>query len=169
MRNPLETEMRPSLNQELVVRVSPVWRRCAALLIDFLVICICAACLWVSGTGFPSAIPVAQYGVLDHLVSILLHQSRALGLGIGYTLLIMLPLHSVFQARLGGTLGETLLRVKLVVRSGRPPTLMHALLRSVTQVILSALLGLGLLWLLVDPSRQTLGDRLCGTWLICRT
>lgn len=66
----------------------------------------------------------------------------------------------------GQTLPMKTWRLRLVASDGSPVTVRRALVRYVAALLGTMALGLGFAWLLVDPQRQFLHDRLAGTRLI---
>jgi len=57
-------------------------------------------------------------------------------------------------------------RLRLVTRSGAPPSVRRALVRFLAALATLPPAGLGFLWGLFDPERQFLHDRIAGTRLV---
>jgi len=68
--------------------------------------------------------------------------------------------------RSGQTLGMRAWRLRVVSDSGQPPALKAAALRAVFGALAWAPLGLGVLWMYVDPDHLALHDRLSKTRVI---
>jgi uncharacterized RDD family membrane protein YckC len=68
--------------------------------------------------------------------------------------------------RSGQTLGMQAWRLRVVTDSGLPPALKAAALRAVFGVLAWAPVGLGVLWMYVDPDHLALHDRLSKTRVI---
>ncbi|MEJ2516085.1 MAG: RDD family protein [Gammaproteobacteria bacterium] len=66
----------------------------------------------------------------------------------------------------GETLGMRAWRLRVVGPDGHPPAWPRALGRAAAAVLSWAALGLGFLWVLVDPERRAWHDRLSGTRLV---
>ena len=66
----------------------------------------------------------------------------------------------------GQTLGMRTWRLRIQRIDGGPITLWQAVLRFMLAIPCLALGGLGFLWMLVDPERMTLYDRLTGTVMV---
>jgi len=66
----------------------------------------------------------------------------------------------------GQTLGMRAWRLRVEDMTGKSLTLRRGLLRFIVAIPSIAIFGLGILWLLVDPHKQTLPDRIAGTRVI---
>ena len=66
----------------------------------------------------------------------------------------------------GQTLGMRVWRMRVVTADGRPLALRQAVLRLASALLSWATLGLGFLWVLVDPQQLAWHDRLSGTRLV---
>ena len=66
----------------------------------------------------------------------------------------------------GQTLGMRAWRLRVEDCSGNPLTLPRALVRFIVSIPSIAVFGLGILWLLFDPQKCTLPDRLAGTRVV---
>ena len=66
----------------------------------------------------------------------------------------------------GQTLGMRTWRMRVQQRNGDPITLWQALLRFMLAIPSLALGGLGFFWMLLDPDRMTLYDRLSRTVIV---
>lgn len=71
-----------------------------------------------------------------------------------------------FWIRGGQTLGMRAWRLRVEDNAGNKLTLRHALIRFFAAIPSVAVFGLGIFWLLVDPQRRTLPDRLAGTRVV---
>jgi uncharacterized RDD family membrane protein YckC len=69
----------------------------------------------------------------------------------------------------GQTLPMKTWKVQLVMKDGGRVTLPIALFRWILLISGFGLVGIHLLWALIDPDRQFLHDRLVGTRLVIRT
>ena len=74
-----------------------------------------------------------------------------------------------FWIRGGQTLGMRAWRLRIEDDAGKSLTLQRGLLRFLVAIPSIAFFGLGILWLLVDPNKQTLPDRIAGTRVIVVT
>lgn len=82
-----------------------------------------------------------------------------------YLLAISALFFAAFWSR-GETLGMRAWRLRIVASDGMPPGWGRCLLRFGAAVVSWAALGLGFLWVLVDPERQAWHDRWSGTRLL---
>lgn len=69
-------------------------------------------------------------------------------------------------SRTGQTLPMKTWRLRLVDETGKPPSTVRAAARYVAAVAGSLACGIGLLWMLFDPDRRYLHDRMTGTRII---
>jgi uncharacterized RDD family membrane protein YckC len=130
-------------------------RRLAALVYDFLLL---AALLMIYTGGalfftHGAAVVPATAGAWAYLY----RAGLVLVIG-GYYLINWL--------RSGQTLGMRAWRLRVVTDSGLPPALEAAALRAVFGVLAWAPVGLGVLWMYVDPDHLALHDRLSKTRVI---
>ncbi len=155
-------------SQVQCVEAAPFWQRVSSDLADIMCFILIAYAVWKLGLGFPTSWPASQFGWVDHIAILINQDGPAIVHGMGYTLLFGLGLQIGLQGLVGTTFGEACLGIRLVTKDGHRPGLLRALLRAVIQVVLLLPFGLGYFWALADPDRQTLGDRICGTWLLRR-
>lgn len=81
-------------------------------------------------------------------------------------LLVLLGIALMWHTR-GGTPGKLLLGIRVVdARTRGPVSFGQALWRGLACALTLLSLGLGYLWLLLDPKRQTLHDKLAGTLVV---
>ena len=71
-----------------------------------------------------------------------------------------------FWTRRGQTVGMLAWHLRVETADGSPFRLAHALLRFVGALLSFATLGVGYLWMLIDPDRRTWPDMLSGTQVI---
>jgi len=69
----------------------------------------------------------------------------------------------------GQTLGMRAWRLRIEDSNGNELTLRPALVRFIAAIPSIAVFGLGILWLLFDPCKQTLPDRVAGTRVVVTT
>ncbi len=138
-----------------------LWRRLGALLYDaFLVVSIWMllgyAALFLFG---PEAVPVAADGRVrtDPRMDALLFALMA-GSAFGF--------HCLSWLRGGQTLGMAAWRIRVESREGGPPGAGQALVRFAAAWPAFLLLGLGYLWLYLDPRGDAVHDRLSGTRVV---
>lgn len=80
-----------------------------------------------------------------------------------YLVLAAFPYFAWCWVRGGRTLGMRAWKLRLRRSDGGLPGLRHAALRYAAALVSLAALGLGFLWMLVDPQRLSWHDRLSGT------
>jgi uncharacterized RDD family membrane protein YckC len=81
-------------------------------------------------------------------------------------LTVVTGIYCVAFWRWGQTLPMKTWRIRLVTAQGQPPEVPRAVLRYLLAIPSLCLLGVGLLWALIDRDRQFLHDRLAGLWLV---
>lgn len=93
--------------------------------------------------------------------------TRPLSLLINWALPALLCV--VFWSWQGATPGKLVAGVRIIdTRTGLPPRPWQSLLRWLGYFVSALPLGLGLLWALIDPERQTWHDKLAGTKVVPR-
>jgi uncharacterized RDD family membrane protein YckC len=131
-------------------------RRLAAILYDTLLL---------------AALLVVASAVVTIPVGLIFGQATAEGLGDNPLFMLWLALVPLlfftwFWRRGGQTIGMRAWRLQLVSSDGESVTLKKAVLRFFTALLSWIPLGLGFLWILVDPERLAWHDRLSGTRLV---
>lgn len=130
-------------------RTAPLWRRCAALFYDsllltaVLMLAVALALLVKGGT-------LAAESLFFRL----------------YLLLVSGLFFTGFWAGRGQTLGMQTWRLRVQRQDGRRLSWWRAWLRFVLALLSIAAAGLGLLWILVDRDRLPLYDRLADTTMV---
>jgi uncharacterized RDD family membrane protein YckC len=66
----------------------------------------------------------------------------------------------------GGTIGQRILRLRVVRENDRTPDLVRSLIRYIGLVISIVAIFLGLVWVAFDPRRQGWHDKLAGTFVV---
>jgi uncharacterized RDD family membrane protein YckC len=131
-------------------------RRLAAILYDSLLL---------------AALLVVASALITVPVGLIFGQPAAEGLGKNPLFMLWIGLVPLlfftwFWQRGGQTIGMRAWRLKLVSRDGDSVTLGTAMLRYFAALLSWIPLGLGFLWILVDPERLAWHDRLSGTRLL---
>jgi uncharacterized RDD family membrane protein YckC len=121
-------------------------------------------------TGFPPATFLERLAafVLDLIVVVI--GARALDLlyepfDRRFILLLVLY-HIAFWATKGTTVGGMICNLRVVKLDGQPLRPAEALVRGVAGVLSAAVAGLGFLWMLKDPHRETWHDKIAGTQVV---
>lgn len=110
------------------------------------------------------------FGIINWLLSTFLTQ--ALGnagslMGSGMSLIAMILYYVVYQAQAGQTLGKKALGIKVVDEQGKTPSVVTFFLREIIGKLVSGIiLGIGYLMMLWDGRKQTLHDKIAGTFVI---
>lgn len=133
-------------------------RRLAAMLYDSLLL----AALWFVVTALLLAMSGGRLADPDRPLWLL----HALRIGL---LLVTFLFFAGFWTHGGQTLGMRAWRLRLVNSSGGPVSWKQALWRFAAAIPSIGALGLGLLWMWIDPERCAAHDRLSGTRLILLT
>lgn len=130
-------------------------RRIAAMLYDGLLL----AALWFSVSALLLAMTGGQLAGPDRP----LWQLYLLRVSL---FLVSVFFYTGFWTHGGQTLGMRAWRIKLVTASNGPVDWKQALRRFAAAIPSIGVLGLGLLWMLLDPERRAVHDRLSGTRLV---
>ena len=130
-------------------------RRFAAMLYDSLLL----AALWFTATALLLAVSGGHLADPDRSLWLLVTLRACL-------LLITLLFFAGFWVHGGQTLGMRAWRLKLVSASGGPGSWGRAVWRFAAAIPSVGLLGIGLLWVLIDRERCAVHDRLSGTRLV---
>ena len=75
----------------------------------------------------------------------------------------------VLTAAGGQTFGKMLLGIRVVDRAGAPVTVSAVLVRSIGCLVAVLPLGVGIVWMFLDPERRAPHDRLAGTRVLLAT
>jgi len=81
-------------------------------------------------------------------------------------ILLLVLYHIAFWATKGTTVGVMICNLRVVKLDGQPLRPAEALVRAVAGVLSGAVAGLGFLWMLKDPHRETWHDKIAGTQVI---
>ncbi len=82
-------------------------------------------------------------------------------------LLVSFSYQALFVALYGATLGKMLMKIRVIALStGDNPSFLEASNRSVVRLISELIFGLGFLWGLFDPYKQTWHDKSASTLVI---
>ncbi|HME92151.1 MAG TPA: RDD family protein [Myxococcaceae bacterium] len=153
---------------EVQAQVAPVWRRLVAFFVDGIAIsAIGALYLWAAfSIAGASGSPLRLSGI-DRWVERIAAIQWAIISGLVLATLIALAYSAAFAVLWNGrTLGRLLAGVRLVDRSGLPPSPTRAVVRALLSAVSFALF-LGGFWLaLFDRRGQTLHDKLTSTFVV---
>jgi uncharacterized RDD family membrane protein YckC len=134
---------------ELKVSYAGLGRRILAALVDLTIVLILMSIMEM--ILFPSNIIDSNYRWYSILLGILIW--------IFYNGIFG---SSIFQA----TIGEMLLRIKLIDLFGKPLSFSKASLRSVTLIVSILPFGLGIWYMTTDPKKQSWHDLIAGSYVI---
>lgn len=81
-------------------------------------------------------------------------------------ILLLVLYHIAFWATKGTTVGGMICNLRVVKLDGQPLRPAEALVRGVAGVLSGAVAGLGFLWMLKDPHRETWHDKIAGTQVV---
>lgn len=123
------------------------WQRFFALILDGIIISVVSMLIGV-------VLSLVMGDAATNLNTVL-----QLIIGIGYWVF--------YQQKEGQTLGKKALGIKVVNASGKTPDLMTFFLREIIGKFVDALtIGVGYLWMLWDPKKQCLHDKIASTYVI---
>jgi uncharacterized RDD family membrane protein YckC len=166
---PVVTRQRSSGElQPANARVAPLWRRIGASLVDAIVILAIGAAYLALATAIAGGKgPPSKLSGLDALM----HQVHALKRVLLPGAILLVLIGGVYGGVLGWlwegtTLGRRIFGLRLVDKSGGPPTPVRAIVRAVLSLF-SFGFFLGGFWLaLFDRRGQTLHDKLTSTFVV---
>lgn len=84
----------------------------------------------------------------------------------GTVLVLLLAYHVAFWLWKATTLGGIICQLRVVRVDGQPLRFVDALVRALTAIFSLVALGLGALWILRDPERQSWHDKVAGTLVV---
>ncbi len=84
----------------------------------------------------------------------------------GRFFLLLLAYHIGFWTWKGTTVGGIICQLRLVRTDGARLQFVDALVRGLTSILSLVALGLGALWILKDPERQSWHDKIAGTYVV---
>lgn len=117
---------------------------------------------------FPKAGFLERLGafVLDCILVLIVVNSLGVFDENGGPILALLAYHIGFWTWKATTLGGIICQLRVVRVNGEPLRFVDALIRGCTGVFSLAVLGLGGLWILRDPERQSWHDKVAGTYVV---
>ncbi len=149
------------------VRAAGLLRRLPAFLVDLAVLAVTAGPLHLFLTWLvPSEPLVGEAKGLDATLTLATTPIGELLSRAGPFLILSLLYFLVFMLLGGRTLGQRLLRVRVVDRHGRPPGPIAAIARVAAGALALLPVGLGALWMVFDFERRGLHDHVSGTWVV---
>jgi uncharacterized RDD family membrane protein YckC len=119
-------------------------------------------------TMFPHAVfrdRLAAFGLDIILVVVVLHLLD-LTKRDGEIFLLLLAYHIGFWTWKGTTVGGIICQLRIARVDGGPLRFVDALVRGLSSIFSLAVVGLGCLWILKDPERQSWHDRIAGTYVV---
>src|SRR5262249_8823134 len=148
-------------------KVAGFWRRCAAAALDGLVLMPWFALLGVLLAGlFGGRIPRWRESGGGYVGELIVSRSP-LVVGGGLLWLVVGCLYfTLFHAARGQTVGQHLLGLYVITKTGTRPNLLRALGRTGGCALGWLLCGLGLLWIGFDREKRGLHDWLAGTYVV---
>ena len=74
--------------------------------------------------------------------------------------------HLLHGLRRRETLGRRLLKLRLISRSGQPPSTNEIIVHCTTRIVSTLAFMLGHLWMLADPEKRTFHDRIASVYIV---
>ena len=140
---------------------APFWRRLAAIVYDsvlILAICVFVAFIVLSLFGIDNALTVDGEAVaLDPLYKNILFAAMILS---AYTFFGWFWTHS------GQTLGMQAWRIRVVQNDGTAITAVQSGIRFILAIISFLILGMGYLYILINPQKAAMHDKFSGTKVV---
>lgn len=88
-------------------------------------------------------------------------------LGILASLVVSIGYYVFYQQNIGQTIGKKTMKIKVIDAQGQTPSKVTFFLREIIGKFISGILfGIGYLWMLWDPKKQTLHDKIASTYVI---
>ncbi|WP_456416912.1 RDD family protein [Thiolapillus sp.] len=134
-----------------------LFRRLAALLYDSVLVAALMAAAFTL-VYLPLAIVFGMENIQDYPLYKAAITTWMFAVGIGF--------HLWFWTHGGQTLGMRAWRIMLFSSDGRSPSLKQAVIRYAVAIVSLAALGLGFLWILIDPQKRAWHDIASGTRLV---
>jgi len=104
--------------------------------------------------------------VLDVILVVITQQLLDLTGRDGAVFLLLLGYHIGFWTWKGTTVGGIICQLRVVRVDGVPLRFVDALVRGLSSIFSLAVLGIGCLWILMDPERQAWHDKIAGTYVV---
>lgn len=149
------------------VEAAGFWRRAAAGLVDLALLGVTAGPITWGLHRLVGSVPVAPGARgLDLALTVFATDANVLLLRAGPALVLVGLYLMISVAWTGRTLGQRLLRVRIVDRHGQPPSVLVAGLRSLAQLAGILAAALGPLWIAFSSERRAIHDLVAGTHVI---
>ena len=84
----------------------------------------------------------------------------------GFYFFLLLAYHIAFWAWKGTTLGGIIVNLRVIRTDGADPRPADAVIRALSGIFSIVALGIGYLWMLQDPEKQTWHDKIAGTLVV---
>jgi uncharacterized RDD family membrane protein YckC len=150
----------------LPVRTGGSWRRLAGFAVDAALVAMTAAPIaWGLSAIAPGAEPWPAVG-LNGLLLVLAGDLGTWALRLVPIALVAAAYFVLFSTLGGQTVGQRLLKLRVVDQNGRVPSLGRASVRVASAGLGLAPLGLGALWMFFDPNRRAVHDLIARTYVV---
>jgi uncharacterized RDD family membrane protein YckC len=122
----------------------------------------------------PSLLAYPRAGFLERLAAFVLDGTLVLiaanlldfTFPISEPIALLLAYHIGFWTWKGTTVGGIICQLRLVRVDGQPLRFVDALVRGLSSLFSFAVIGIGCLWILRDPERQSWHDKIAGTYVV---
>ena len=104
--------------------------------------------------------------VLDVILVVITQQLLDLTRRDSTFFLLLLAYHIGFWTWKGTTVGGIICQLRIVRVDGAPLRFVDALVRGLSGIFSLAVMGIGGLWILRDPERQSWHDKIAGTYVV---
>jgi uncharacterized RDD family membrane protein YckC len=117
---------------------------------------------------FPRAMFVDRLGAfaLDCALVIILREALDFAHRENALILLLVTYHVVLWTWKGTTVGGIICQLRLVRTDGQPVRLPDAVVRGLASLLSIGAFGIGCLWILRDPERQSWHDKIAGTYVV---
>jgi uncharacterized RDD family membrane protein YckC len=162
---PAEGEVVPQIS---IRRVAPLWRRLLAWAVDGALLGgVFAALLSLAAKLVHHGPPSRQDG-LDWAAETVLAYSKLIGPALALFAILALTYLALFTVLGGQTPGKRLAGIQVIDSNGHGPLPTRAVLRAILALGSGLLVMMGFLLVIFDRRRQTLHDKLAGTFVVMR-
>ncbi len=114
-------------------------------------------------------IDIVILSVINYVVGLIfgLAQDPTIALlGSLVTLIISIGYFVYFWTSTGQTVGNMIMKIKVVSTDGSKLTITKAILRYIGYIISGVVILLGFIWVLFDPDKQGWMDKIAGTYVV---
>lgn len=148
-------------------RAAGFWRRFFSGFLDLLIL---SPLLLIFFLGFciffHSPFPKTKELIPDLFISYLIEQKIVAKAFLLLVVIILFLYHFLFHSLMGCTLGDRLMKMRVIDSYGQRPGFLRVLIRTLGMGVSFILAGAGFLWIAFDRERRALHDWVGGTYVV---